>query len=397
MPVIAYVYPNGSRAAGADAGDVDAYREALSVVIDPAARSRLRARLARAATIAGDLETAAIALDGLATNGSPDDAGLLLAKGHLALCQGDLGAADAAASEARRRVALGRPEEWQMFDLVALQGLVAHHRGEWFQRLTFELRAGVRQPALTTRIFDSHLCVAEFMLYGPTPYAEILELAAALRDTAERSGVLRAVAFATALRGETALLMGNLDLALTELREAADLHRDIGSAAGEAHSLQRLAEVKLIMGDRAEANRLLHRALPLARFSSIAMHLLQRVYGTMIEAAADPAAARAVVDRAEATLGIDDQCTFCSIMLAVPAACACADVGDVDDARRHLREAEKAAHMWEGTAWQASILDAKAHLAAAEGDVVAAGRLRAEAAEIFEAFGQPLDARRCRT
>ena len=38
-------------------------------------------------------------------------------------------------------------------------------------------------------------------------------------------------------------------------------------------------------------------ALPLARWSVISMHLLQRVYGTMIEAAPDPVAARAVVDR----------------------------------------------------------------------------------------------------
>ena len=87
--------------AGADSGAVDAYREALSVTTDPALRSRLRARLARAASIAGDLETAAVALDGLTLDGSPDDAELLLAQGNLALFRGDLEAADAAASQAR--------------------------------------------------------------------------------------------------------------------------------------------------------------------------------------------------------------------------------------------------------------------------------------------------------
>ena len=45
--------------AGADAGAVDAYREALAATTDPALRSRLRARLARAASFAGDLDTAA--------------------------------------------------------------------------------------------------------------------------------------------------------------------------------------------------------------------------------------------------------------------------------------------------------------------------------------------------
>ena len=382
--------------ARADSGAVDAYREALAVTTDPALRSRLRARLARAASFAGDLETAAVALDGLTLDGSPDDAELLLAQGNLALFRGDLEAADAAASQARLRVALGVPQEWQWFDLVGLQGLVSHTRGEWSQRLRIELRRGVRRPELAARIFDSHLCVAEFLLYGPTPYEEVLELASALRGTAERSGVLRAVAFATALRGETFLLTGDLAAADSELQEAVDLHRDIGSTAGEAHSLQRLAEVKLALGERVEANRLLHKALPLARFSSISMHLLQRVFGTMIAAAADPEAARTVVHRAEAAIGFPDQCAFCSVMLAVPAAMACADVGDIQDAERHLQVAEKSAAMWEGTAWQAALLEARAHLSCAQGREQDSARLLSEAAELFQESSQPLDAARCR-
>jgi DNA-binding SARP family transcriptional activator/tetratricopeptide (TPR) repeat protein len=382
--------------AGADSGAVDAYREALAVTTEPALRSRLRARLARAASFAGDLETAAVALDGLTLDGSPDDAELLLAQGNLALFRGDLEAADAAASQARLRVALGVPEEWQWFDLVGLQGLVSHTRGEWSQRLRVELRRGVRRPEMAARIFDSHLCVAEFLLYGPTPYEEVLELASTLRATAERSGVLRAVAFATALRGETLLLTGDLAAADRELQEAVDLHRDIGSTAGEAHSLQRLAEVKLALGQRSEANRLLHEALPLARFSSISLHLIQRVFGTMIAAAADPDAARTVVHRAEAAIGFADQCAFCSVMLAVPAAMACADVGDIQDAERHLQVAEKSAAMWEGTAWQAALLEARAHLSFAQGRQPDSARLLSEAADLFEESSQPLDAARCR-
>ena len=382
--------------ARADASAVDAYREALAVATETGDRSRLRARLARAAIMGGDLETAAIALDGLVIDGSALDADLLFAQGHLALFQGDIAAADAAAAEGRKLAALGRPAEWQAFDLIALQGLLAHNKGQWFQQLRLELRAGAKRPALAARIFDSHLCVAEFLLYGPTPYAEVLELAADLRSTAERSGVLRAVAFASALRGETALLMGNLDLAEAELEEAAHLHHDIGSNAGEAHSLQRLAEVRLAGGDRAEANRLLHRALPLARFTSIARHLLQRLYGTMIAAADGPAAARAMVDHAEAALGVNDHCMFCAIMLAVPAAHACADAGDMAAAERHLRDAENSVGLWEGTAWQASILEVKGHFAVVRGEDADAERLMRSAAELFEAAGQPLDAQRCR-
>ena len=66
---------------------------------------------------------------------------------------------------------------------------------------------------------------------------------------------MRAAAFASALIGEAAFLSGDLDLAAAELTEAGDLHHDLGSSAGEAHSLQRLAEVRVAEGDSAAAMR----------------------------------------------------------------------------------------------------------------------------------------------
>jgi tetratricopeptide (TPR) repeat protein len=245
-------------------------------------------------------------------------------------------------------------------------------------------------------VFDGYLCPAEFLLYGPTPYREVIELAHGLRDTARRSGVLRAVAFAAALAGEAALLAGDLSTAQHELEEAVDLHHDIGAAAGEAHALQRLAEVHLAKGETTETTRLLQQALPLARWSAISLHLLQRIFGTMIRAAAGRDSARAVVDRAESTLGTEDLCPFCNIMLAVPAVIACADVGDLDRARYHLQVAEKSLDLWEGTSWQAAVLEARAHLADAEDDTALAGDLRGQAAVLFHRAGQPLDAARCR-
>ena len=120
--------------------------------------------------------------------------------------------------------------------------------------------------------------------------------------------------------------------------------------------------MRLARGDRAGAQRLLGRALPLARWSAIGKHLLQRVYGTMIMAAADPVEARAIVDQAEATMGEADACPFCDVMLAVPAAIACADAGDLTAAQRHLAVAEASARRWEGSAWEAGVREARAHL-----------------------------------
>ena len=372
-----------------------AYRHAIELA-DTDGRRLLRARLARAAVFAGDMDTAAAALEGVEPNGGAADGDILLARGQVAYFFGDTEAAWALAEEARRRV-LGGDKSWQVLDLIALQGLLAHTRGEWFDRMRVELARIPQNPELALAIFDGYLCPAEYLLYGPTPYGEVIELAHGLRDTARRSGVLRAVAFAGALAGEAALLAGDLATAQRELEEAVDLHHVIGAAAGEAASLQRLAEVHLAQGDVGETNRLLQRALPLARWSAISLHLLQRIFGTMIRAAPDRDAARAVVDRAESTLGTEDLCPFCNIMLAVPAVIACADVGDLDRARHHLQMAEKSARLWEGTSWQAAVLEARAHLADAEGDTSGGDGLRTQAAALFDGAGQPLDAARCRT
>jgi DNA-binding SARP family transcriptional activator/tetratricopeptide (TPR) repeat protein len=377
-----------------DPAAVEAYRQAVPVTRDVEHRL-VRARLARAAIFRGDLETCRSALEGLGAAGDDADGPILLARGNFAYFTGDVDAAWDAASQARR-ILLTPDDPWHYVDLVSLQGLIAHERGEWFERFRLELRRTKGQASLATALFDAHLCVAEYLLYGPIPYPEVIELAEDLQRRAAHFGALRGLAFATALIGEAALLMGDLERAERELQEAVDLHREADASAGEAHSLQRLAEVRLAQGRPGEARSLLQAALPLARWSVMSMHLMQRIYGSMIRAAPDPWAARAVVDKAEATMGEDDDCPFCAVMLEVPATIACADVGDLDVALRHLEAAEASASRWEGEAWDAAVREAKAHVARAEGRAEESRSLLAEAEQLFVASGHPLDARRCR-
>lgn len=381
----------------ADPAAVDAYRDALGLVTAAADVARVRTRLARAALFGGDLATASIALEGLEPRGEDqrDDAELLVVRGQLHLFSGDLDGARADAELARRTIAVTPHASSAAFELVTFDGLLAHHRGEWFSRLHGALRSSAQKPSLATSLFDSHLCVAEYLLYGPTPYDEVRELAQALRETAQRAGVLRAVAFAEALAGEAALLAGDLETAERELRQAATTHRETAAPAGEAHALQRLAEVHLASGDRERALALLTAALPLARWSMVPGCLLPRIYGTRVAATADPQVARAEVEQAVAAFGVHDRCPFCSIAFDLPAARACAEAGDLVAAHSHLSAAAATAVRWNSAGWDAAVLEARAAVRLAEGAAGDAELLRARAAALFAVSGQVLDARRC--
>ena len=319
---------------------VAAYQEAAAVTTGTEHRL-VRARLARAAAFAGDLDTARAALAGLSVEGDAADGPILLARGNLAYFTGDL---DTAWDAPARRASLmsSADDPWHFVDLISLQGLIAHQRGEWFERFRLELRR------TRGKHVARHCALRRAPVRGGVPALRPGALRTRSSSEARSCGVTptgsaRCAASPSprALIGEAALLMGDLPRAERELLEAVELHRDIDAPAGEAHSLQRLAEVRLARGDRTTRGALLQRALPLARWSVMSKHLLQRIYGTMIAVAPDAESARAVVDQAEATLGTTDRCPFCAVMLAVPAAIACAEVGDLDEARRHLATAQR--------------------------------------------------------
>jgi DNA-binding winged helix-turn-helix (wHTH) protein/tetratricopeptide (TPR) repeat protein len=383
-------------AALAGTGDptaIQAYREALALT-PPGDAAELRAGLARAAMLSGDLATAADALDGIADQDAERPI-VLFVRAMMAYFRGDLDAADALLDRARS-LTMAADAADRVLDVISLQGLIAHNRGEWFDRLRRELLATRDSTDLAMSIFDSHLCVAEYLLYGPTPYAEVVGLAADLRQNAERSGAKRAVAFAVCVSGEAKLLSGDLDGARPDLEESVRLHRELGADAGTAHSLQRLAEVEVASGRPAEANTLLREAAVVARWSPISQHLLQRIYGTLIVAAPDRKAALAAVDEAAVVLDAPSSCELCQVMVEVPATIACAEAGRLEDAYRHLQRANWSATFWEGTAWRAAIAEAEAAIAIAEDRVPDAAELLTQAAGLFDQAGQPLDAARCR-
>jgi hypothetical protein len=175
------------------------------------------------------------------------------------------------------------------------------------------------------------------------------------------------------------------------------MHRAIGASAGEALSLQRRAEVALYRGERARASVLLDEALAIARESNLGFHLLDRIYGTRITVAPDPAGALAALEEAESAVhGSMETCPGCRINLAVPAAIAAAGAGDLERAARYESAVDRLTTiLMRLPGWYAALDEVRGHRARASADLRSASRLFCAAAEGFRAAGQPLDAERC--
>jgi hypothetical protein len=138
-------------------------------------------------------------------------------------------------------------------------------------------------------------------------------------------------------------------------------------------------------------------ALMMARESEVGHHTLDRIYGTMVEAAGDPADGLERVRAAETAIrGPAETCPTCRIAFIVPAAIAAARAGDLERAGGYAQDCETALEIIAlPPAWHAAVAEVRGWVARAHGrPVEARGHLR-EAAEGFRAWGQPLDARRC--
>jgi DNA-binding SARP family transcriptional activator len=297
-----------------------------------------------------------------------------------------------------RRLALESGDRAAIVIASWAQAAAAHARGELRDSVLADLRDTKDLPHLAVRVFDGHLCITQRLLYGARPYADVITFADGLAAEARRLHAARGQAFGMTLRGEAELLSGQLDAAAADLHTAVGLHRATAGATGEAHSLQRLAEVALHQGRRDAARSLVDEALDLARVTDIGFHLLDRIYGTRIAMAADPREALAALDEAEeAVRGPLETCPGCRITFAVPAAIACANAGELDRAAAYVDASEYLAHVvMRLPAWDAAYEEVLAHVARASRDHAGSRARFAAAADGFAAAGQPLDEARCR-
>jgi DNA-binding SARP family transcriptional activator/tetratricopeptide (TPR) repeat protein len=374
-----------------------AYAAAARVVGEPAAQE-LRAKQALAQIKLGDPPGGLRTLEGVEpTTLDGRLAQALALSGAAALGFGDPQLGTAKAAEARR-LALQSGDPAAVAVASWAQAASAHARGELRGSVRADLHETRALSKLAVSVFDGQLCITQRLLYGTRPYPDVIAFADSLAAEAERLGAARGRAFAVTIRGEAKLLAGQLDEADDDLAAGAELHREIAAATGESFALQRRAEIALYRGLQTEAGALLDEALAVARESDVGFHLLDRIYGTRVAAAPDPASALAALEEAEAAVrGPVETCPGCRITLAVPATIAAARAGDLERAAQWEQAAEYLATVvMRLPAWYAALDEVKGHRAQARGQAVAARDHFRTAAAGFGASGQPLDEARCR-
>jgi len=279
----------------------------------------------------------------------------------------------------------------------AILGILANMRGEWREAFRADFEDSVRrEPQLASFVFDAHTCLAEFSLCGPNGHEQFAGLATELSSSAQHHRSVQGEAIGELLAGEIALFSGRLEEARSRLTKALQLYENAGATSGRVLSMQRLAEVAVLAGERGQATRLLHVMLPMAHATWLGPHLVVRTHALLVDTSDEPEDAVQRVETADRELEGTSVCPPCSLGYLVAASKAFARAGALPQSQRRLDDAERMAGLWPGGAAHAAVWEARAVLRHAHGDDERARAFWQEAADRFAEVGRPLDRDRCR-
>lgn len=319
-----------------------------------------------------------------------------LAWGLLHLHSGEFDKARAVAEETRE-LAMAAGLVREIGEASALMGLCAQMQGRWKEVFQTEFIAWVRKtPDKVDMVFDGHLCLAEFCLCNAKGHHEVGAGAQALLSASEGAGSTPGRGLASLILGEVALFSGDRGEAERLLAQADRLLAKSNAHSGRALALERLAELALAQGKKWQARRLITRAEGIAAHSWLAPHLLIRLKGLAVQAAATKDKALDVIHQGDRLLGLQSHgCQPCSMGFRIAAATALADLGEVEQVSRRLDEAERIAGMWHGGPWAAAVWEARGAQRLAEKQANRAISAFEEAANRYAALGRPTDEARC--
>ena len=198
----------------------------------------------------------------------------------------ELGTAKAAEC---RRLALESGDRTALVIASWAQAAAAHARDDLRQSLWADLLDTHALRELAVSVFDGHLCMTQRLLYGARPYPDVVAFAEAFRAEAERLGAGRGSGLRhdAARRGQAPVRRPGRGRRRpagggpAQPGRRGRHRRGAGAAAARRGGAAPRA-------DRDGARQLLDEALAVARESNVGFHLLDRIYGARIAAAADP-------------------------------------------------------------------------------------------------------------
>lgn len=239
-------------------------------------------------------------------------------------------------------------------------------------------------------LFDIHLCLWEYSLFGDYDYSTIREVVEATSRQARRMGAVRADALCHCFLGALEFQAGRWPRAEAVLRSGLGMYRKIGAAAGEAHCCHRLAILETARGKFDDAMSLLEDGIVAAQRSLLRSHCLTRLYSVIIRnrlEAGDSGGAEAALEAALSESVLHGNCNTCDSLLWPEAVSLRVYQGDLAEAAAFCEELSQAAERHGSPLWRAMVERSRGELALAGGRVTAAEQLLEAACSGFEAVG----------
>ncbi len=278
--------------------------------------------------------------------------------------------------------------------------LACHSLGAWQEGHAHETeRQVLADGALDVdQAFDVHLCLWEYHLYGEHGPERIRSTVDQTLEQGRRMQAPRAIALCESFAGTLDFQGGNWASAETQLRQAIDRFRQVGSACGEALSLQRLAVLLTARGALEDARALLDEGIVVGSRAAMRSHCLTRIHASLTRnrlAANDRDGARVSLEEGLAEAARHGNCATCSALLLPEAVRVELAWEAIPDAERYADRLEDVAGRFESRAWTAMAEHARGRVLAARGDVEKAFDAFERARKSFGEVGFPYEAARC--
>ncbi len=211
-------------------------------------------------------------------------------------------------------------------------------------------------------------------------------------------GAPRALALCHNFGGALDFQAGRWDSAEQSLRDAVALYREVGSAAGESLSLQRLGLVLTARGVLDEAYEALSEGLVVAERAAMRSHCLTRLHASMIRnrlAAKDREAIAVSVAEGLEAARRHGNCVTCNALLLPELVRGQIELGRLDDAWTACAQLQETAAEFDSNVWKAMAAQCSGRVMLAQGDHEQAFEALGRAADAYRAADQPYEVARC--